>query len=119
MKYEDIQTLKSFEQFNGTGTEQADYGEWRNVFRDVASQIGVARRDNLINNLQDIYIVLDNYLDENYIDIEIDMIEFQNKQAIIMYNLDNNNLLFVMTIDGNNVVVKEFDGQYYQERDLF
>ena len=122
MKYEDIVILKSFEQFNGTGTEQADYGDWRKIFRDIVSEIGIEKRNRVISKLLDIldiYIILDNYIEENYIDIELDIIEYNNKSHIIIYNLDNNNLLFLVTIEGKDIVVREFDGQYYQEKEIY
>ena len=111
--------LKSFEQFNGTGTEEADYGDWRKIFRDIVSEIGIKKRNRDISNLLDIYVILDNYIEENYIDIELDIIEYNNKSYIIMYNLDNNNLLFLITIEGKDIVVREFDGQYYQEKEIY
>ena len=119
MKYEDIMILKSFEQFNGTGTEEADYGDWRKIFRDIVSEIEIEKRNRDISNLLDIYVILDNYIEENYIDIELDIIEYNNKSHIIMYNLDNNNLLFLITIEGKDIVVREFDGQYYQEKEIY
>lgn len=119
MRYEDIVILKSFEQFNGTGTEQADIQEWRMTYNDIVSQLKNARIDNLIKDLTNIYVVFDNYIEDNYIDIELDIIEYNNKSHIIMYNLDNNNLLFLITIEGKDIVVREFDGQYFKNKNIY
>lgn len=120
MKYEDITILKSFEQYNGTGVNQSEeYSTWKIVYQDIINQLRNARQDKIIRDLTDVYCILDNYIEDNYIDIELDIIEFNNKSNIIMYNLDNNNLLYLTTIEADHIVVREYDGQYYKNNEIF